>query len=101
MENLIYYLPAIAVLGLLFTFWRSAWIKRKEAGSKKMGSIAHNIHQGAMAFLKSEYKILSIFVLAVAGLLIFKGVNESQSNGYVALSFFVGAISSEIGRAHV
>ncbi len=61
-----------------------------------MARIAKNIADGAMSFLKAEYKILSIFVVAVAILLYFKGENEVGSNGMVALSFVVGAICSAL-----
>ena len=61
-----------------------------------MARIAKNIADGAMSFLKAEYKILSIFVLCVAVLLYFKGSNEAGSNGMVAISFVVGAICSAL-----
>ncbi|NOZ48324.1 MAG: sodium-translocating pyrophosphatase [Chlorobi bacterium] len=96
MENLVYYLPLAGVIGLLFTFWKSSWVRKQEVGNEKMASIAKNIADGAMAFLKAEYKVLSVFVLAVAVLLLFKGMNEHDSNGYVALSFVIGAFSSAL-----
>jgi K(+)-stimulated pyrophosphate-energized sodium pump len=65
-------------------------------GDAKMARIAKNIADGAMSFLKAEYKILSIFVIAVAVLLFFKGSNETGSNGMVAVSFIVGAICSAL-----
>jgi len=61
-----------------------------------MARIAKNIADGAMSFLKAEYKILSVFVAAVAVLLFFKGQNEAGSNGLVAVSFIVGAICSAL-----
>ena len=61
-----------------------------------MARIAKNIADGAMSFLKAEYKILSIFVVAVAILLFFKGSNEQGSNGMVAVSFIVGAVCSAL-----
>jgi K(+)-stimulated pyrophosphate-energized sodium pump len=61
-----------------------------------MARIAKNIADGAMSFLKAEYKILSIFVVAVAILLFFKGQAEAGSNGMVAVSFIVGAICSAL-----
>lgn len=94
MNNLVYLLPLAGVLGLLFTFWKTSWVKKQEVGNQKMANIAQNIADGAMAFLKAEYKVLSLFVIAVAILLFFKGQGEEESNGYVALSFIVGAFSS-------
>ena len=54
------------IIGLAYTFWRSAWISKKEVGTEKMAAIAAHISDGAMAFLKAEYKVLIIFVIAVA-----------------------------------
>ena len=61
-----------------------------------MARIAKNIADGAMSFLKAEYKILSIFVVAVAILLFFKGQAEAGSNGMVAVSFIVETICSAL-----
>ena len=61
-----------------------------------MERIARNIADGAMSFLKAEYKILSIFVAAVAVLLFFKGQAEEGSNGMVSISFIVGAVCSAL-----
>ncbi len=90
------FLPAFGVLGLLYVFIRSGWVSKQPVGEEKMARIAKNIADGAMSFLKAEYKILSIFVAAVAVLLFFKGSNEAGSNGMVAVSFIVGAICSAL-----
>ena len=96
MELIITFLPAFGILALLFVFLKNNWVAKQEVGSEKMARIAKNIADGAMSFLKAEYKILSIFVVAVAVLLFFKGSNEEGSNGMVALSFIVGAICSAL-----
>ena len=96
MEYLIKGLPAFGVLALLFVFIKSAWVSRQDQGTDKMKRIAKNIADGAMSFLKAEYKILAIFVVAVAILLYFKGSNEEGSNAMVAVSFIVGAICSAL-----
>lgn len=96
MELLVNYLPLFGVLALVFVFAKSAWVTKQDQGDEKMKRIAKNIADGAMSFLKAEYKILSIFVVAVAILLFFKGNNEEGSNGLVALSFVVGAICSAL-----
>ncbi len=96
MEQIVTFLPAFGVLGLLYVFIRSAWVSKQEVGEEKMAKIAKNIADGAMSFLKAEYKILSVFVVAVAVLLYFKGINEVGSNGLVAVSFIVGAICSAL-----
>ena len=96
MESLVQFLPAFGVLALVFVFIKSAWVGKQDQGTDKMKRIAKNIADGAMSFLKAEYKILAIFVVAVAILLFFKGSNEEGSNGMVAASFIVGAICSAL-----
>lgn len=96
MELFIQLLPAFGILALLFVFIKNNWVSKQEIGNEKMARIAKNIADGAMSFLKAEYKILSIFVIAVAVLLFFKGQAESGSNGFVAASFVVGAICSAL-----
>ncbi|WP_430909018.1 sodium-translocating pyrophosphatase [Maribacter sp. 2-571] len=96
MELIVKFLPVFGVLALLFVFVKNMWVGKQEVGDAKMARIAKNIADGAMSFLKAEYKILSIFVVAVAILLFFKGSNETGSNGMVAVSFVVGAICSAL-----
>ena len=96
MELIVKSLPVFGVLALLFVFIKNMWVSKQDAGNDKMIRIAKNISDGAMSFLKAEYKILAIFVVAVAILLYVKGSNEVGSNGMVALSFVVGAICSAL-----
>jgi K(+)-stimulated pyrophosphate-energized sodium pump len=94
-QTLIIVIPIFGVIALLFTFWKSSWVTKQDAGNERMETIAKNISEGAMAFLKAEYRILSIFVLAVAVLLFFSGQTEGSSP-LVALSFIIGAICSAL-----
>lgn len=96
MEAVVPYLWAFGILGLIYVFVKNAWVSKQEVGDEKMARIAKNIADGAMSFLKAEYKILSVFVAAVAVLLFFKGQSEEGSNGLVAVSFIVGAICSAL-----
>ncbi len=96
MKMIVDFLPLFGVLALGYVFWKNAWVSKQEEGTEKMSRIAKNIADGAMSFLKAEYKILSVFVLAVAILLYFKGNSEEGSNGMVAVSFIVGAICSAL-----
>ncbi|AEM70985.1 Pyrophosphate-energized proton pump [Allomuricauda ruestringensis DSM 13258] len=96
MDLIVKFLPVFGVLALLYVFIKNVWISKQEVGDEKMARIAKNIADGAMSFLKAEYKILSIFVVCVAVLLFFKGSNETGSNGMVAVSFIVGAICSAL-----
>ncbi|QVY67420.1 sodium-translocating pyrophosphatase [Polaribacter sp. Q13] len=96
MELIVKFLPLFGVVALIFVFLKSGWVSKQEVGDEKMARIAKNIADGAMAFLKAEYKVLAIFVIAVAILLFFKGNTEVGSNGMVAISFIIGAICSAL-----
>ncbi|NOR27049.1 MAG: sodium-translocating pyrophosphatase [Lutibacter sp.] len=96
MELIVKFLPLFGVIALVFVVVKNAWVSKQEEGDEKMRKIAKHIADGAMSFLKAEYKILAIFVVAVAILLFFKGTYEDGSNGMVALSFIVGAICSAL-----
>lgn len=96
MELIVNYLPLFGVAALVFVFFKNSWVSKQDGGNEKMARIAKNIADGAMSFLKAEYKILSIFVIAVAILLYFKGTYETGSNGMVAVSFVVGAFCSAL-----
>ncbi len=96
MELILNYLWLFGVLALAFVFIKNAWVAKQDEGNEKMSKIAKHIADGAMSFLKAEYKILAIFVVAVAILLYFKGSNEEGSHWMVAISFIVGAICSAL-----
>ncbi|HNT50315.1 MAG TPA: sodium/proton-translocating pyrophosphatase, partial [Cyclobacteriaceae bacterium] len=95
MQNLLYALPLLGVLGLIYVIWKSAWVSKQEEGTDKMKKIAGHIAEGAMAFLKAEYKILSVFVVCVALLLAFTA-NSETSSPLVGLSFVLGAFCSAL-----
>ncbi len=94
--NFTYVAILAGFLALLYSFWKSIWISKQDAGSEKIQKIGSYISQGALAFLKAEYKILAIFVIAVAILLIISGSTANDSHPLVALSFVLGAISSAL-----
>ena len=96
MELIVKFLPLFGVLALAFVFIKSSWVNKQEEGDDRMKRIAKNIAEGAMSFLKAEYKVLAIFVVAVAILLYFKGDSEEGSSGIVAISFIIGAICSAL-----
>jgi K(+)-stimulated pyrophosphate-energized sodium pump len=94
-QTITYLIPVLGLIALAYTFWKSSWVGRQEVGTERMGRIAENIADGAMAFLKAEYKVLAIFVVAVAILLGISG-NTPESSPLVALSFILGAICSAL-----
>ena len=92
--NNLYYVIASGILAMLFAFWKTNWINRQDEGTDRMKQIGASIADGAMAFLKAEYRVLSIFVVAVAVLLGLANNGRSDSNSLIALSFVVGALAS-------
>ena len=91
MERLLYLVPAVGVLTLLFAAYLAVKVSRADAGNDKMKEIASAISEGAQAFLKSEYKILVIFVV-VLFILIGVGIG----NWVTAVCFVVGALFSTL-----
>ena len=96
LDNLLLSLPAVGVLALIFTWWKTQAINSTPEGSDRMSKIARSLQEGATAFLRAEYRILIIFVVAVAALLYWSGSNNEQSHGLVAVSFAVGAFCSAL-----
>jgi K(+)-stimulated pyrophosphate-energized sodium pump len=94
MDKLIYLVPVMGAIGLLYTFIKFAWVSKQDPGTERMQEISRYIAEGAMAFLKAEWKILSYFVILAAILLGFMGHSNHQSNWAVSLSFVLGAILS-------
>ena len=90
-----YIIPLFGLLALLYTFWKSSWVAKQDAGTDKMIKISKHIAEGAMAFLKAEYRVLSIFVICVAILLAFSA-DSQESSPFVAVSFLTGAICSAL-----
>ncbi len=96
MQNLTLIIPVLGVLGLLYTFWKTSWVSKQDAGTERMQRIAAAITQGAMAFLKAEYRILAIFVVVVAALLAYSGNTNADSSWLIGISFVVGAFCSAL-----
>ena len=94
METWIYLIPAAGILALLFALVKSAWIGKQDAGSDVMQTIAGHIHEGAMAFLAREYRILAFFVIVVALSLGFGNRSLPNSHWLIGISFAIGAICS-------
>jgi len=93
--TILYLIPIAGIIALLFTYLKSSWVTKQDVGTEKMARISANIAEGAMAFLKAEYRVLSLFVVLVAVLLGFHGsMNPETSSPFIALSFIAGAICS-------
>ena len=91
--NNLYYVIGAGAVAMLFAFWKTSWISSQDEGSDRMKQIGASIADGAMAFLKAEYRVLAIFVIIVAVLLAFAANNQGESP-LVSLSFMVGALAS-------
>src|SRR6266536_2274272 len=94
MDKLFYAAPLMALLGLLYTFIKSGWVSKQDAGNERMQEISKHIAEGAMAFLKAEWRILSYFVIIVAILLAIMASSNPNSHWAIALAFIVGAVFS-------
>jgi K(+)-stimulated pyrophosphate-energized sodium pump len=99
-NSILYLVPALGVVGLIVMAIKSAWVSKQDAGDKNMQELAGYIADGAMAFLKAEWKVLSIFVVFAAALLAYSGtihqVNgvEIHSSWIISIAFVIGAVFS-------
>ncbi|MBK9371750.1 MAG: sodium-translocating pyrophosphatase [Deltaproteobacteria bacterium] len=96
MDPLNYAIPAAGVFGLLYAAYKANWVLQQDAGEANMQEIARRIEEGAMAFLNREYRVLSVFVVIVAGLLAASSYATPNQTPFVAVSFVVGAFASAL-----
>ncbi len=82
------------VLALIYAAWKTNWINKQDQGTERMVLIGKSIAEGAMAFLKAEYRILGIFVVVVAILLGIANAGRTDSSALISLSFIAGAFAS-------
>ena len=93
-NNYILFVILSGVIALAFAFWKTSWISKQKEGNERMKSIGKSIADGAMAFLRAEYRILAIFVIVVAFILGYANSGRSDSSALISLSFIVGALAS-------
>ena len=96
MESIAIYLPIIlAIVGLLYMLVKKAWVMKQDAGDGKMKEISDHIYEGALAFLKAEYRLLAFFVvgasIALAGVAMYLGTTY-----LIVVAFIIGAIFSAV-----
>jgi K(+)-stimulated pyrophosphate-energized sodium pump len=96
MDKLIYLVPAMALVGLIYCFIKFTWVAKQDAGTDHMKEISQHIADGAMAFLKSEWKVLAYFAIIVALLLGFMGSRSATSHWSIAIAFLTGAFLSAL-----
>jgi K(+)-stimulated pyrophosphate-energized sodium pump len=92
----LYAVPVMGIIGLLYTLIKFNWVSRQDAGTDRMKEISNYIAEGAMAFLKAEYKILTYFVIIVALLLGVMGYSDKNSHWSIAVAFIIGALFSAL-----
>ena len=94
--NIIYLVPAFGILALLYTIIKSSWVVKQDAGTDRMKEIAKYISEGAMAFLRAEYRILTYYVIIAGLLLAFMGYSNHESHWSIAIAFVIGAFFSAL-----
>jgi K(+)-stimulated pyrophosphate-energized sodium pump len=93
-ENLIYLIPLLGIIGILVMLSKSAWVIKQPSGDENMKMLSGYIADGAMAFLRAEWKILSYFAVIAAIVLAYSGTLIETSSPVIAVSFLVGAFTS-------
>ncbi|WP_416866163.1 MAG: sodium-translocating pyrophosphatase [Imperialibacter sp.] len=94
MNSIVYLVPALGILGLIVMIMKSSWVSKQDAGDDNMKVLAGYIADGAMAFLKAEWKVLGYFVVIAAILLAYSGTLVPDSHPTIAIAFVIGAVLS-------
>ncbi len=94
MDKLLYLVPVMGVIGLLYTLVKFNWVSKQDAGTDRMKEISTYIAEGAMAFLKAEWKVLGYFVVIVGILLGVMAQANPHSHWSIAIAFAIGAVFS-------
>ena len=95
-QTLLYSVPAIAIVGLLVMAVQAAWVRKQDAGEARMAEIANHIHEGALAFLRAEYRILAIFVVIAGALLGLVASMVETTHWFIIVAFVIGAVFSAL-----
>ncbi len=91
-----YLIPCFGIVALIFTAIKSAWVSKQDPGNERMKEISTYIAEGAMAFLKAEWKILGYFVVIASILLALLGYSNPDSSPLIAVAFIIGAVFSAV-----
>lgn len=96
MQHIIYLVPVMAIIGLLYTYVKFKWVAKQDTGTPRMKEISDYISVGAMAFLKAEWKILGYFVVVVGILLAVLAQTNPHSHWMISVAFVIGAVLSAL-----
>ena len=89
------YMPiAMAILGLLYMLVKKSWVMKQDAGDGIMKEISNHIYEGALAFLKAEYRLLTIFVVIASVVLAGVSYIVESTHILIVVAFIIGAIFS-------
>jgi K(+)-stimulated pyrophosphate-energized sodium pump len=94
MNNIIWTIPILGIVGLIVMAIKSSWVSKQAAGDARMQELAGYIADGAMAFLKAEWKVMFYFVVIASILLAYSGTLVETSSWTIAVSFVIGAVFS-------
>jgi len=94
MSNITYLVPVLGLIGLLVMFFKRGWVIRQDAGDGNMKEIADAIADGALAFLKAEWRVLIVFGIIVSILLGYSGTLVENSSVFIGAAFVAGAFIS-------
>ena len=95
-DTILYLVPALAVVGLIYMFVQSRWVRSQSTGEEKMSTIAQHIHEGALAFLSAEYRILAVFVVVAGALLGLVSMLVATTHWFIVIAFVIGAVFSAL-----
>jgi K(+)-stimulated pyrophosphate-energized sodium pump len=96
MDQVLYLVAALAVFGLVVMMFKAKWVNAQESGSDRMSEIAGHIRDGALAFLKAEYRLLAIFVVVASGVLYYVSTVVDSTPWFIVVAFIIGAIFSAL-----
>ncbi|WP_400192002.1 sodium-translocating pyrophosphatase [Hymenobacter sp. B81] len=94
--TILYLAPGLGVLALIYTALRSGWVARQDAGDERMRTIAGYIADGAIAFLKAEYRVLTLFAIIASAFLGFLSYDNDRSHPIIIGAFLLGAVFSAL-----
>ena len=95
-QSLLYLVPGLAILGLIVMAVQAAWVRKQSTGEARMNEIAQHIHEGALAFLSAEYRILAVFVVVAGALLGLVSYMVPTTHWFIVVAFVIGAVFSAL-----
>ena len=95
-QSLLYLVPGLAILGLIVMAVQAAWVRKQSVGEARMSEIAQHIHEGALAFLSAEYRILAVFVVVAGALLGLVSSMVETTHWFIVVAFVIGAVFSAL-----